>query len=46
MSKKKNPAYGTGQVLEGEILPAIVIDWSDCLGDTPAEEWTRVVGKK
>jgi hypothetical protein len=40
MSKKKKPAYGVGQVVQGEILPTIVIDWSDCIADPAAEGWT------
>jgi hypothetical protein len=41
MSKKKKPAHGVGQVVEGEILTMLKIDWSDCIGDTQPEEWTR-----
>jgi hypothetical protein len=29
--QEKKPAYGEGQVVEGEILPTIVIDFSDCI---------------
>jgi hypothetical protein len=41
MAKKKKPAYGAGQVVQGDILPTILIDWSDCIPDSEIEEWTR-----
>jgi len=38
MSKKKKPAYGEGQVVQGDILPTIEIDCSDWISNS--EEWT------
>ena len=39
MAKNKKPKYGAGQVVQGEILPTLVVDWSDCISNP--EEWTR-----
>jgi hypothetical protein len=39
MPKKKTPARGVGQIVQGEILPTIHIDFSQSIGD-PAE-WTH-----
>ncbi len=39
MAKKKKPAYGAGQAVQGEILPTWEIDCSSWIDDP--ENWTR-----
>ena len=41
MSKKKKPTPSSGQVVQGEILPAMEIDCSTWVEGTPTEKWTR-----
>jgi hypothetical protein len=41
MSKKKKPAYGVGQVVQGDIITMTRIDCSKWIGDKSVEEWTR-----
>ena len=41
MPNKKKMKRGSGVIVEAEVLPTIVIDCSDWIGDTPIEQWTR-----
>ena len=39
--KKKKPPMNAAIVVQGEILPTWVIDFSSGIGDVPLEKWTR-----
>jgi hypothetical protein len=41
MSKKKKPKYGEGQIVRGEILPTMKINWSPSASEMAADEWTH-----
>jgi hypothetical protein len=41
MPKQKKPKRGSGQVVQGEILPTMEIDCTAWIEGTDIEEWTR-----